>query len=255
VQRGGATRIAPRGWADAGLQLALFAGAYYAYQLVRGLAAGQDGAAFANAERVIELERALGSYFEPGFQDALLGHEWLVSFANFFYLNSHFVVTSAFLVWLYLFRVEHFPFVRNMFCVAMALALVGYAAFPTAPPRLLPHEGFTDTIAAFTGVPQDSQTIGVLVNRYAAVPSMHTAFALLVAAPALSLARGAAARAWWSAYPLLVVFAIVATGNHFWFDAAAGAAVACAAALAARELARLRPERWAWPSEPGRVTA
>ena len=72
------------------------------------------------------------------------------------YLNSHFVITTGFLAWLYLFRNEHFYFVRNMFMVAMGLALVGYAVFPTAPPRLIPEAGFTDTIAAFTGVAQDS---------------------------------------------------------------------------------------------------
>ena len=66
-------------------------------------------------------------------------------------MNSHFVITTAFLAWLYLFRNEHFYFVRNMFMVAMGLALVGYALFPTAPPRLFPGEGFTDTIAVFTG--------------------------------------------------------------------------------------------------------
>ena len=78
------------------------------------------------------------------------------------YLNSHFVITTGFLAWLYLFRNEHFYFVRNMFLVAMGLALVGYALFPTAPPRLFPGEGFTDTIAAFTGVAQDSKTASLL---------------------------------------------------------------------------------------------
>ncbi len=64
-------------------------------------------------------------------------------------MNSHFVVTTTFLAWLYLFRNEHFHFVRNMFMVAMGIALLGYALFPTAPPRMLPGEGFTDTIATY----------------------------------------------------------------------------------------------------------
>ena len=66
------------------------------------------------------------------------------------YFNSHFVITTSFLVWLYLFRNENFNFVRNMFMVAMGLALIGYALFPTAPPRMFPGAGFTDTIRAFT---------------------------------------------------------------------------------------------------------
>ena len=247
--------LLPRGWRDAALQLGLFALVYNAYQVVRGLTDASTALALANAERVVELERSLGTFFEPGFQDALLERaSWLVDLANFMYLNSHFVITTGFLVWLYLFRNEHFPFVRNMFMVAMVLALVGYALYPTAPPRLLPGEGFVDTIATLTGVAQDDGTVGLLVNRYAAVPSMHIAFALMIAVPGMTLCRRAAARAAWSAYPLVVLFVIVATGNHFWFDAAAGAAVACVAAVGARELARLRPA-WAWPDEVREATA
>ena len=72
---------------------------------------------------------------------------------------------------------------------------------------------------------------------------MHIAFSLMVAVPAAALARHAWVRTMWSAYPLLIFFVIVATGNHFWFDAVAGAAVACLAAVGARQLARLRPRR------------
>lgn len=246
----------PRGVADAALQLALFALAYWAYQVVRGITDGGRELALANAERLIDIERSLGTFFEPSLQRTLLDDAgWLVDLANFAYLNSHFVVTTTFLVWLYLRRTEHFPFVRNMFLVAMALALAGYALYPTAPPRLLPGEGFTDTIELFTGVAQDDGTASLLVNQYAAVPSMHIAFALMIAAPAAALSRHAASRYAWSAYPLVVFFVIVATGNHFWLDAAAGAAVACAAAVAAQLLARLGPAAWAWPRPPREATA
>lgn len=219
---------------------------YQGYQLVRGLVDGKAALAFANGERVIELERALGTFFEPGFQQALLDHRWLIDVANWAYFNTHFVVTVAFLSWLYLFRNDHFAFVRNMFIVAMVLALVGYAAFPTAPPRMFGEFGFTDTISTFAGIEQDSSSMSFLVNPYAAVPSMHIAFALMIAAPAVALVQGAIARLAWSAYPLFVFFVIVATANHFWIDAAAGAAVACMAALAAHQLARLRPDAWSW---------
>jgi len=256
VWRPGSDRgpLLPKGWRDAAIQLGLFALVYNAYQLVRGLTDASKTLALANAERVVELERSLGAFFEPGFQQALLAESWLVDLANFMYLNTHFVITTGFLVWLYLFRNEHFAFVRNMFIVAMAIALVGYALYPTAPPRLLGGEGFTDTIASFTGLAQDDGTVGLLVNRYAAVPSMHIAFALMIAVPGMALCRHAAVRAAWTAYPLVVLFVIVATGNHFWFDAAAGAAVACMAAVAARQLARLRPG-WAWPDDVREATA
>jgi hypothetical protein len=238
----------PRGIGDAALQFFLFFIAYNAYQVVRGITDSGHAQAFHNADSVISLEKSLGTFFEPGFQQALLAHaKWLVDFANFAYLNSHFVITTAFLAWLYLFRNEHFYFVRNMFLTAMALALVGYALFPTAPPRLVPGEGFTDTIASFTGVTQDSKTADLLVNQYAAVPSMHIAFSLMVAVPAAALSKHPISRAIWPAYPLMIFFAIVATGNHYWFDAAAGAAVACLAAIAATALGRVRPGHWAWP--------
>ena len=240
--------LLPKGWLDAATQFLLFFLAYNAYQVVRGITDSGEELAFANAERLIDIERSLGTFFEPGFQQTLLDNAgWIVDFANFMYLNSHFVITVGFLTWLYLFRNEHFYFVRNMFMVAMLLALVGYALYPTAPPRLMPEEGFTDTIAAFTGVAQDSKTVNVLVNQYAAVPSMHIAFSLMIAVPGMTLSRLPAARALWAAYPLLVLFVIVATGNHFWLDAAAGAAVACLAAVTAAQLARLRPAAWSWP--------
>lgn len=241
---------------DALCQLLLFYAAYNGYQVVRGITDSGRDAAIANAERLIDVERSLGTFFEPGFQQGLIAHaSWLVDLANFIYLNSHFVVTTAFLAWLYLRRNEHFYFVRNMFMVAMALALVGYALYPTAPPRLFPGEGFTDTIATFTGVSQDSTTASLLFNQYAAVPSMHVAFSLMIAVPGAALSRQALSRTLWSAYPLVVLFVIVATGNHYWLDAAAGAAVACLAAVAAGALARLRPHAWSWPEAREGATA
>ena len=248
-------RTLPKGWGDALRQVVLFVCAYNAYQLVRGLVDGDQSLALANAMHIIHLERSLGAFFEPGLQQALLSHRWLIDLANFFYLDCHFILTTAFLVWMYLKRNESFYFVRNMFLVAMALALVGYALFPAAPPRMIPSAGFTDRISAFTHTNQDSAITSVLVNPYAAVPSMHIAFALMIGVPGFVLARTSAARMWWSAYPMLVFFVIVVTANHFWFDAATGAAVACVAAVAASQLARLRPTAWSWREAVDEATA
>ena len=174
-------RRLPHGWHDLLLQLGLFFFAYQGYQLVRGLIDGKTALAFDNADRIVALERGIGSFFEPGLQAALLESPWLIDIANWLYVNTHFVITTTFLAWLYLFRNRHFPFVRNMFMVAMTLALIGYALFPTAPPRMLPGEGFVDTIASFGGLEQDSHAVSLLVNKYAAVPSMHIGFALMIA--------------------------------------------------------------------------
>jgi hypothetical protein len=246
--------LLPKGIVDAATQFLLFFLAYNGYQVVRGLSEGREVTAYANAERLVEIQRSMGTFFEPAFQQALLDHEWLINLANFLYMNTHFVVTTSFLVWLYLFRNDHFYFVRNMFIVAMCLALIGYTLYPTAPPRLMPELGFTDTIALHTGITQDAGTLSLLVNQYAAVPSMHAAFSLMIAVPAMRLSRHPLPRMLWSGYPLLVFFVIVATGNHFWLDAAAGAAVACLAAAAAAQLARVRTD-WSWPAETQEATA
>ena len=249
-------RRLPHGWHDLLLQLGLFFFAYQGYQLVRGLVDGKATLAFANADRVVELEKALGSFFEPGLQAAALDHSWLIDLANFAYVNTHFVISTTFLAWLYLFRNEHFYFVRNMFMVAMGIALIGYALYPTAPPRMLPGEGFVDTISSYTSVQQDSNAVSLLVNKYAAVPSMHIGFALMIAGTGFSIVRNRVGRRLWLLYPVGVFFVVVLTGNHFWFDAFAGGVVALASALIAqRLLARLRPARWAFRPEAEEVPA
>jgi hypothetical protein len=250
VVRGIGDRL-PKGWGDAARQLGLFVLADLCYETVRGIAEGRADVAFTNAHSLIEAERATGTFFEPDLQSALLSHQWLIEAANWMYMNTHFVVTTSFLVWLYLFRNESYYFVRNMFMVAMGLALVGYVAFPTAPPRLLPEYGFVDTITDFSQVNHDSALVKLFVNPYAAVPSMHIAFALMIAIPGFTIARHAASKLFWAVYPLLVLFVVVVTANHFWLDAAAGAAVAGLAALIAhRLLAALGPGSWSWRPAP-----
>jgi hypothetical protein len=246
----------PNGWGDAARQFALVFLAYQGYQIVRGLTDAQAALAFANAERIIDIEQALGTFFEPALQATLIGNVWVIDLANFLYMNSHFVVTTSFLVWLYLFRNSHFYFVRNMFMVAMILALVGYGLYPTAPPRLIPEAGFVDTIAQFTAVQQDSQAVSFLVNQYAAVPSMHIGFAAMVGATGVALARHDLGRVLWALYPVLVFAVIVVTANHFWVDAAAGALVALLSYLVAdRVLARARPGVWSFRPAPNEAAA
>ena len=250
------SRRLPKGWGDLFLQLVFFFLAYQGYQIVRGFADGRSHDALSNGAHVISLERSLGTFFEPGLQQAVLSHQWLIDVANWMYFNTHFVVTVGVLAWIYLFRNDYFYFVRNMFLVAMGLALIGYAAFPTAPPRMFPQDGFTDTIASFTNVAQDKNSVAsFLVNPYAAVPSMHIAFSLMVAVPAMTLSRSWPVKLAWSLYPPVVFFVILVTANHYWFDAAVGAMVACLAAVTAHQLARLRPDAWSWREATGEAVA
>ncbi len=237
----------PQGYGDAARQLSLFVVAELCYEAVRGVAEGDRAQAFANGAWVIDVEKATGTFFEPGLQSALLDMGWLVDAANWAYMNSHFVVTTTFLVWLYVFRNSNFYFVRNMFMVAMGLALVGYTLMPTAPPRMFPAEGFVDTITAYAPAGHDSGLVKLFINPYAAIPSMHCAFALMIGITGAMIVRHNYARVLWSLYPLMVFFVVVVTANHFWLDAAAGALVAAASAVAARQvLARVRPAVWSF---------
>jgi membrane-associated phospholipid phosphatase len=239
-------RWLPNGWLDAIRQLALFAGAYYLYRIVRGVVDGQAGLAFENARNLVDAERALGLFFEPGLQAWAEGKEWIITGSSWMYVNSHFVITTTFLIWLYLARNQAFYFVRNMFLVAMGLALVGYMAYPTAPPRFLPEWGFSDSVASFVGENAE-QSANVLYNPFAAVPSMHVAFALMIAVPAIMLVKRRVFKVLWGIYPLVVTFVVMVTANHFWLDAALGALVAALSAYAAyAAFARARPEAWAW---------
>jgi len=235
----------PKGWTDLLRQIVLFCGAYWLYRLVRGEVGDRVGVAFENARHIVGVERSLGLFAEPAVHSWAEAHEWIADAASWMYVNSHFVITTFALAFLYLRRNEHFYFVRNMFMVAMGIALVGYLLFPTAPPRLMPELGFSDSVADFTGVGAD--TSGALVNPYAAVPSMHVAFALMLAFPMARSARHSVVRALWLVYPALVTFVVVATANHWWFDAVLGGATAAVSALAAQALlARARPDAWAW---------
>ncbi len=237
----------PKGWGDAGRQLGLLVMVDVAYELVRGIADGQRAEAMAHGRQVIDFEQSTHTLFEPSVQAFFLPARWLVDVANQIYLNSQFSITLAFLIWLYLFRNESYYFVRNMFVVAMGLALIGYTLYPTAPPRMFPEFGFVDTITDFSNVNHDSALAKIFINPYAAVPSMHCAFALMIGASGVRVSRHWFTRAFWAAWPLLVTWVVVVTGNHYWADAVLGWMVAATAALVAhRLLARARPEAWSW---------
>ena len=247
-------RALPHGPWDLVRQLALFAAAYYLYRIVRGAVDGEAAVAFENARDIISVERSLHLFFEPAVQSWNAGVGLLNDFASWMYINAHFVLTVVSLAWIYLFRNASFYFVRNMFMVAMALALVLYVVYPTAPPRFFPEWGFSDSVAGFVGFDTDQSAVSALVNPYAAVPSMHVAFALMVGLSLSRLVRLRWLKMAWLGYPLVMTWVVIVTGNHWWVDALLGALTAGAAALAAKELlARARPDAWAF--RPGRAGA
>jgi hypothetical protein len=248
-------RLFPRGPVDAARQVMLFAIAYYGYRIVRGAVDGPIGAvaAFKNGRELIGIERSLHIFVEPNVQAWAASKPAIIDAAGWIYLNAQVTVTVSALVYLYLRHNDSFYFIRNMFAVAMALALVGYIVLPTAPPRFFPEWGFVDSVSDMVGVSHDSVAANALFNPYAAIPSMHVAFALMISMPIARLASHRATRVVWSLYPLLVTFVIVATANHFITDAVLGALTAALAAWAAAWMARARPAAWAF--QPVKATA
>jgi hypothetical protein len=238
----------PRGALDAARQWLLFGGAYYTYRLARGLVDGHPNIAFQHGRGIVELERSLHSFFEVDVQRWAIDHTFFIHAANWMYINSHFLVTTAFLIWLYTARNHAYYFVRNMFLVAMLIALVSYIVFPTAPPRFFPEWGFVDSVANLTHVSHDSVAVNSLVNQYAAIPSMHVAFALMIAVPLARLSKHRVTRMMWTLYPVVVVLVIISTANHFVTDGVLGAMTAGFAAWTAAWLARARPAAWAFQS-------
>jgi hypothetical protein len=248
--------LLPHGWLDAARQVSLFGLAYLCYRLVRGWADGSANAAFVHARDLISLERTLHVFVEPSVQAWASGSHFVIVLASWLYVNAQGPITIGALVYLYLRHNSSFYFVRNMFMIAMAIALVGYVVFPTAPPRFLPEWGFTDTVAdsLHVTVSNKSAAMSALFNPYAAVPSMHVAFALMIGWPLARLARNRAVAVMGAVYPFVMTFVIVVTANHFLVDALLGAITAGVSAYGAIWLARARPV-WRFAVAPVRVGA
>ena len=239
----------PRGWPDALRQLLLGAAAYMLYELVRALVASNPldpgYKPFGDATKIINLEHTLHVFIEPSIQAWFAGRHWLMDLADWSYLNAHYIVTAAAVVFIYLRRNDSFYFVRNMFMIAMAIAIVGYALYPTAPPRLMPEWGFTDSIRQLTGVQFEGGPTSALLNFYAAVPSMHVCFAVMIGWPMARLVRRRAFKIVWRLYPVWIMLVVIATGNHYVTDVFLGVVTAAVSALLAdRLLARARPDIW-----------
>jgi hypothetical protein len=248
-------RLLPRGPMDVVRQVLLFALAYYGYRIVRGTVDDPVGAAvaFQHSREVIHFEQSLGIFVEPSIQSWVSSSNLVIDVASWLYLNAQFTVTMACLVYIYLRHNASFYFVRNMFAVAMWTANIGFMAFPAAPPRFFPEWGFVDSVSSLTHVSHDSVAVNSLVNQYAAIPSMHVAFALMIAIPLARLAKHRVTRMIWTVYPFLVAFVIISTANHFITDAVLGACTAGFGAWTATALARARPA--AWRFSPVKATA
>lgn len=195
---------------------------FLGYKLTRYAVAGRIDLAFANARRVLELERVLHLDFESWLQHMFLHTRGLVIVLNRYYVSMHFTTTALFLVWLFIVHPARYTHVRRVLVMTTAIALVLHVVFPLAPPRMMP--GFVDTMSTFGPNAYGSARGASLANQYAAMPSVHFAWSLVVAYGLVHTLRG---RLRWlvAIHPTLTLTAILVTANHYWLDAAAGAAV------------------------------
>ena len=211
-------------------------GVYGLYELGRGLVVGDAREADHHAHRVVALERWLHLFLEANVQHGARALPGLTSLLGTAYLTLHLAVTAGVVLWLHQRRAAAFAFVRTTLLLASALALVGFLAYPTAPPRLA-EVGIADTVSN-GHVNLDKGLISSLYNPYAAVPSMHIGYALIVGASLFLYSRRRLVRVLGALYPPFVLLVVVATGNHFFFDAVSGALVALVAAAAAVPVTR-----------------
>jgi PAP2 superfamily len=227
-----------RGWLSTRhslrIELATILGLYAVYEATRGLVAGNARVALRHAQDIVSLERSLHIFVEEPVQHAAQVVPGLIGTLGFAYLTLHLSVTAGLLLWLHRRRPAAYPLVRTTLLLATALAVVGYVLFPTAPPRLS-HIGIVDTVSGGQ-VDLDKGVVSSFYNPFAAVPSMHIGYALIGGTSLARYAPHLIVRLAGLAYPPFVLLVIVATGNHFLVDAAAGATVAGVALLAARPL-------------------
>jgi membrane-associated phospholipid phosphatase len=223
-------RVLPRGWFDLFRQVLIWFGFVLAYQVVRGIADRSPSIAFENARGVIDFERRVTGLWELSLQSWTESFETLGLLTSWTYWLSQFAVVGLALLWVYFRHYEHFIRFRNLLMLANLIGLVGYVLLPTAPPRYFPELGFVDTLAAVGTANHGSTLVELASNPYAAMPSLHAADALIVGVTLAILVRRRWLKALWLIWPAWVWFAVMATGNHFWLDIAAGIAVVLAAA-------------------------
>jgi hypothetical protein len=221
-------------------EIGLVAFAFLLYFLVRGSVVDRDAEALRNAVNIIEIEQHLGFFWERDLNAAVLDYGALIQFFNavYFWLDFPVIVTIG--LWLYFFGHRHeYTVARDALLASGAIALVVYHLFPVTPPRLLPVEyGFVDTLDEFTHISYQAQSTQPFVNPYAAVPSLHFGWAVLVGGVLFWTARNVWLRALAVLLPVGQLTSVLFTANHYVLDALAGLVVGLLGLLVAMALQR-----------------
>ena len=176
------------------VEVATIFGLYGFYEVVRGQGNASLTVAREHTDGIVALERHLHLFGERTVQRAAHWVPTLPTILGIAYIALHFLGTAAFLIWLHRTHPERFPIVRNTLIGATGVALAIYILYPVAPPRLA-GLGFVDTVTHNAKVNLSSDLLGSLYNPFAAVPSLHFGYALLVGVTVALLAKGRVARA------------------------------------------------------------
>lgn len=227
-------------------ELVLIAAFYGVYDVVRGYIGAGSIRAERNGRTLLRWEQLLRLDPEHWLNDHLQTLAALAVPACFFYATLHFIVTPAVLVWTYRRRAPSYRQARTAIAVITAAAVIGFWLFPTAPPRLLTGAGFHDTLAHFSSwgwwgsdgsVPRSATAIA---NQYAAMPSLHLAWAAWCGATVFTLTRRRWVRCAAVAYPVLTTLVVLGTANHYLLDVLAGIGLWLFATIGVGHLYRLR---------------
>lgn len=218
-----------------GTEVAMVTGVFLLYKAVRYLVRDDMVLAHANASRVIEFERWIGTWFEPHLQSLVMQWQPLIEGLNWFYAKTHLVGTVAVMVLLYVVDGDTYRWLRRRLVGLTLVALVVHVVFPLAPPRLASSTDMVDSLVRFgPAIYSEGSALSRLANPYAAMPSLHFGYAVLIAwALVRSAGRGRFRHGLW-AHPVVMLVAIIATANHYWVDAAVCGLLIVAVDVAAR---------------------
>ena len=219
-------------------ELAIVGFAAAVYGAVRAVTEGSVAQAVANAEAVERLERTLGIGWEQSVQSLVIGSDVLVRLVNWIYIWGHWPVILAAATSLYVSRPAHYRVLRNAIITSGLIGFVFFYEIPTAPPRLV-EIGLVDTVLQQSHAYRALQPPS-LTNQYAAMPSLHFGWNLLVGIVIFTAFTSVAVRVFAIAMPLAMGFAVVATANHFVLDIAVSVVVVAVGLAVAVALERHR---------------
>ena len=208
------------------LNLATFGLLWLGYSTVRRITADSTKIAAENAVNLVKFQDWMGFPNEATLQGWFIDSEVLIKIANTFYFVMHFPSMIVFLVWVMVRKIEWMPQGRASLCLATFSGLIIHLLFPLMPPRLMVSYGFIDTAKVFGPDPY-SLGIAKAANEFAAMPSLHVGWALLIALAAIRILK-TPARWLMLLHPILTTIVVVVTANHFWLDIIVGAILALA---------------------------